>query len=452
MIDWLNIGQRTYRRFFTTDFRQLLGDSSWTYASTIINLGLQLAETVIIARFLTIDLYGVFILITAFPEAVLQLLDFRVREAMTKYLTEFIVREEKPQAVALIKLLWLLDTGTGLLAFLIVSLTVSLAATWLKLDASTMPLMIIYSLGLMIASFDSASGSILRVFNRFDWAFWLSSAGHIVRFALVLTAVIWGRSLEAIVWSRAIAELVMTGLLGAASLRLLHQHLWLYRHSGLRVLQNQMHEITRFIFHTNFAATFKMLTLKLDVLILGFFWPASVVGIYKMAAKFSGLLLLVSDPLSVAILPNFTRQYATKGFQGLIKLSWRTSLMIAPVAGLGILILGGATRPLIMLTVGESFLPAIGPLRIMLVGIIVNVIFVWIRPTIVVMGRADVLNLIGFVASIVQLVLLWFLVPYWGVWAGAVSLAAQFTTYVLAELLFLWRTYNRYTHSTGVSL
>lgn len=442
MEQWLTSINFVYKRFFTESFRQLIRDSSWTYAATAVTVGLQLLETIMVARFLGVEQYGVFVLIASYPEVILQFLDFRVREAMTKYLAEFMLRDEKAQAVALVKLLWLLDVGTGLLAFLIVVFTAALAIGWLNLDEVVKPLIITYSFGLFFASLDGASGSVLRVFDRFAWAFWLSSIGNLARFGLLLAAVFWGQSLVAIVWARAVSELIMTGLLGSASFIVLKRHLWPYRKSRLKVLETHWRGLAGFMFHTNFAATFKAAVSKLDVLILGFFIPASTVGVYKIASKFAQLLLLISDPLVTAVLPNFIRQYNLREFKGLLKLAWRTSVLITPIALLGALILGVAAEPLITLTVGPSFLMAVTPLRIMLVGIIFAVAFIWVRPTLIVLGRADLLSLIGFVTNGIQLTLLWYFASRWGAVAGAVGLSVQFILYVGLELFFLWRIYQ----------
>ena len=428
-----------YRRLFPTDIRRLMEDSSWGFASTIVSLGLQLAETVILARFLGADVFGMFVLITAYPEVVLQLMDSRVREAMTRYLMVFLVREQKAQAVALVKLLWMLDAATGLSAFLLVWLTATLAVRWWNLDAATQPLIVIYALGLFLGSLDTASGSVLRVFDRFDLAFRLGSAGSLARFALVAAAVLWGESLNAVVWARTLAELIVTTLQGAACYFLLKQHLWAYRHSPLSALRGRIREIAGFAFHTNLAATTKAVASKLDVLILGLFWSPGVVGVYKIASRFAGLLLLVSDPISPAILPNFSRRFAASGSGGLVQLAVHVARVVGPLAALSGVVYAVVAPRILSLTVGESFQPAVEPLRIMLAGMTSLAAFFWVRPFILSVGKARVLMGISVVAATLQLVLLLLLVPKLGPTGGATALSTGYVAFIGLELLYLHR-------------
>jgi len=327
----------------------------------------------------------------------------------------------------------------GLSAFLLVWLTATLAVRWWNLDAATQPLIVIYALGLLLASLDSASGSVLRVFDRFALAFWLGSAGRLARFALVAAAVFWGGSLSAIVWARTMAELVVTTLLGAASFFLLKQHLWAYRHSPLGVLRGRFSEIAGFAFHTNLAATAKAVASKLDVLILGLFWSPGVVGVYKIAARFAGLLLLVSDPISTAILPNFARRYAASGSGGLVQLAVHVARVVGPLAALGGVVYAVVAPLLLSLTMGDSFRAAVEPLRIMLAGITIVVAFFWVRPFLLSVGKARVLTGIGVVAATLQLVLMLLLVPKLGPTGGATALSTGYALSVGLKLLYLNR-------------
>ena len=88
--------------------------------------------------------YGVYLLVIAYPEAVQLLLGFRTREAITKYLGGFLARDEKREAVAVVKLLWVVDLAVVILAFAIVFVTAPLVAPHLTGASSSIALTRLY--------------------------------------------------------------------------------------------------------------------------------------------------------------------------------------------------------------------------------------------------------------------------------------------------------------------
>ncbi|MCA1706190.1 MAG: hypothetical protein LC808_24160, partial [Actinobacteria bacterium] len=86
-----------------TVFQGLLKNSGWALAATAVTTAAGLLETVVLAHFLSPHGLGVFILLIAYPEAVQQLLDFRVRDGMTRYLAGFLAQGRRREAVAVVK-------------------------------------------------------------------------------------------------------------------------------------------------------------------------------------------------------------------------------------------------------------------------------------------------------------------------------------------------------------
>ncbi len=433
--------RKKVRGLLGVELRHLVGNSTWTITGTAVSSALLMAETILIARFLSPELFGLFVLITTYPETLLQVLDFRVREVLTKFLAEFTTRDEGALAVALIKLLWLFDVGVGVLAFGLVSATATLATKWFMGHAEVAPLIILYGLGLMFAALDSASGSILRVYDRYALAFTLATVANVIRFLLLLVAVVWARNLGAVILGRVLSEITATLMLGTASFLVIKRSLWPYRNASISSLRGRFKEIFGFLFHTNLSATFKTLTSKLDALIIGIFWPPAVVGIYKMATKLASTLLLISDPLYIAVFPHFAKRYAASGDNPRVlpPLGLRLTLLLAPLLGLVILSAGLPAKQLIVTILGPAYLQAVDPFRIMLVGFTLPVLFFWGRAALLSSGRADALTKSGLLAGVTHLTLLLLFLPHWGAIGGAVALTAQNAVFVGLQLYFLGR-------------
>src|SRR5436190_578561 len=115
-----------FRRFFDESFRSVARNSTWSIATTAVTAAAFFLETVVLARHFGRTQYGVYLLVIAYPEAVQLFLDFRTREAMTRYLGRFLARDEKGEAVAVVKLLWVVDLCVVVFAFVLVFVTAPL--------------------------------------------------------------------------------------------------------------------------------------------------------------------------------------------------------------------------------------------------------------------------------------------------------------------------------------
>ncbi|MBA2504689.1 MAG: oligosaccharide flippase family protein, partial [Thermoleophilaceae bacterium] len=244
-------------------------NSGWALLATGVNALALLGETIVLARYLGARELGVLLLIIAFPEAVQKLLDFRVKDAMTRYVAGFLEQGRKADAVAIAKLLWVVDVGVSLMAFAFVAATASLAADLLLNDADLGRLMIVYAIGQLFGALDSAGGSILRAIDRFSLSFIAGSVAAALRFGFVLVAVLLGAGLEGLVWARVAAEVLGTLLLGAVSLRAFLPLVWEHRSAPIRRLRPQFAEIRRFLLSTNLIGIVRTASTKLDTLLVG---------------------------------------------------------------------------------------------------------------------------------------------------------------------------------------
>jgi O-antigen/teichoic acid export membrane protein len=420
--------------------RRVVTNSGWTLAATGVAATSVFVETVLLARYLSPSGYGVFLLVIAFPEAVQQLLDFRVREGMTKYLSGFLAKGQLREAVAVVKLLWILEVAVTAIAFLIVVVTAGLAAKLILSRPDLAHLMVIYGAGLFFAAFDTASGTILRVLDRFALSFGTAAAAALVRLAAVILVIASGWGLEALVIARVIAEAIGTAIMGAVALRALARVVWKERHAPMRVLRGQFREIAFFLVNTNLVGTVRAAATKLDTILVGLLATPAAVSVYKVAIQFGTGPLLLGDALLSAVYPRFAGSYAT-GDRGEIRhIAARMSALVAALAipaGIAFAVVGGDIAGAIF----GGYYQAVGlPGTLCLIGTITYVIFFWVQPLILAAGRAGALLRIVTVATVTQFGVLILLVKPFGA-AGAT--AALGSAYLLAAVLQLWYVRRR---------
>jgi O-antigen/teichoic acid export membrane protein len=418
-------------------FRAVARNSAWSLAGAGVSALAVFAETVLLAHYLGPAAFGTFVLVVAYPEAVQQLLDFRVRDAMTRYLADFIVRGRNREAVAVVKLLWLIDVTVAAFSLVIVLFTAGLAAGLLIDDSSLGRLMRIYAIGQFFGSLDTASGPVLRVLDRFKLSFIAGSGSAILRLGLVAAVIIGGGSLEQVVWARVIAEFARTLLQGGISLYALLPTVWEERRAPISVLRGSFREIGGFLANTNIASTLTLASSKLDKIILGVLASPSTVGLYKVATQFGTAPQLVNDALETAVYPAFTRAFARDR-----KAEIRHVARQATFAITALLVPLGAAMAfksgfLMDLLAGKAFHAAGTPFAICLAGVIPFVVFFWLRSLLLTTGHAGALVRMASVGTLLQFAVLFMLVPVVGVTGAAIAFAGRYILVLLLQLQFV---------------
>jgi O-antigen/teichoic acid export membrane protein len=417
--------------------RQVVKNSGWSFAAVAVFTVAVFAETVVLARYLSPAEYGVLLLIIAFPEAVQQIFDFRIREAMTKYLGGFLAQGERDKAVAVVKLLWLIDVIVVALAFLVVFATAGLAARVIVHRPDVAHLMVLYSGGLVLAGFDSASGSVLRVLDRFRLSFLGATVGAVARLGGVFTVVALGGGLEAFILARIAAEACGTAVLGGLALRELAREAWSQRRAPIRLLRGQLREIGWFLVNTNLAGGVRAISTKLDTVLVGALAGPTTVSVYKIGIQFGTAPLLLSDALFTAVFPTFARLMPAGKIREMREVARRTSMLIAGCVLPACIVFAFVGPTLIGGIFGESYTGAALPATLCLAGVAGYVVFFWTQPLILTAGYPGAFLRLITAATIVQFALLAALVPHFGAAGAAAALGVMYLIAVVLALAFI---------------
>ena len=418
---------------------RLASRSGWSIAATAAVTGVLFVETILLARHFGVHGYGVLLLIIAFPEAVLQILDLRIKDALTKYLSEALEGGRREQAVAMLKLFWLLDVAVGVLCLALVAALAGVVAEGLVEEPDAAHLMRIYAIGIAFGTLDAASGTVLRVLDRFPVAFYAQSAGMLVRLVLVVAAIVLDGSLEAVVWARVAAEVLLTVVLAVTSLALLRPLLGDVRRTPMSALAGRRRELFGFLMNTNLSGLLKMAATKLDTILVGALASPSAVALYRFALQFARAPVQLADALYAAVFPTVARSLASGRSAELRALLRRTTLMLAalmlPVVAVTLLFGGD----ILALAGGERYRDAAAVFVICLIGVTPYVALFWLRPVLLSAGHPGVILRISAVATALQMLLIVVLVPRIGVEGAAIALASANILGVLYQLHFMRR-------------
>lgn len=426
-------------RFFDAQFLHIARNSSWSIAGTFVVAAGTFAETIILGRYLGAANYGVYLLVLAFPEVVQFFLDFRTREAMTRFLGGSLERADAPRAVAVVKLLWIVDFGVVVTALLIVVVTAPIVAPHLTGNPEAPHLMKIYAIALLLGGLDATAGAVLRVFDRFRLAFLASVSSFALRLMIVIELVDRGSGLEGLVWGRVAAELVTTLIVGTAAFMMLKKALWSHRGAPLSALRGLRREILHFLVHMNLQGSLRAVATKLDVLCVGVLAGPGAVGLYKVAVQLGSSPLLFADPLFIAVYPLFSRWQAAGRAADIRSVGRKSSITLAAIAVPTVAVLVIGSEQLLTFLFGPDFAAAALPMTIVLVGVLPSVLFFWGRAAILALGDARKATMIVTTATIAQFAALFALTPVWGATGAAVGFALTSVVSVVMTGRYLHR-------------
>jgi O-antigen/teichoic acid export membrane protein len=348
-------------------FKRLLRSSAWLLTANSLALGLGFAQLIVVARVLGPHAYGILALITTYTAAANQLLDSRAWEAATSYLVRYRAEGNLVKAAAVVKLCYLIDAGTALLALLLVAVTAPWASRVLLHDPSRVGLLLAFAVTIVAGAPAGTSLVLLRVAGRFRSVAFQNTLSAALRFVAVVTAVFLAGTIESVIWAQVAAAGVSAGCMlwmgrrGAGSLGL--GGLGRIFRAPLGILRRDLRGIVRFLAVTNASGLLKLAQRNGDVLLVGYLLGPAQAGFVKLARSFSDLMNLPVAPVYEASYPAFASHWRLGQLRELRALARRVTASSSLVAFAGVVTLLILAGPLIRWTAGAQYAPAVAPLQ-----------------------------------------------------------------------------------------
>lgn len=413
----------------------LIKNSSWLAFGGLGSSCFQFIQSLIVARSLGVENFGILALIITYVSMLDQLVDFRIRETVIKYVSGFDSRGEKTMAQATIKLCYSLDAITGIVAFALVITTSSLVANYLVHQPDVYLIINLYALSLLISTVNGTSSALLQVYNKFSWLSiqGISLAGS--RLGIVIAVLSVNPTVKGVVWAFILSELIGGISINLLALKVLRKEKFNdWKGAKISLLKGRLKEIRNFLLTTNLHTFLGTFTKNMDIMFLGYFRGPTETGYYKIAKSFAQLLTYIFDPICKAIYPELARIWSKGNKEDFLKLVKQTTMFLAgilfPICALLMVII----PRVISNFVGTDYLPAANAARILLIGLLFAGIFAWLRPAFLSIGRADIPMFYNIGVVFCQVILSILLVPMFG-YIG--SSMVQSFLYVFAYTLLL---------------
>ena len=360
--------------------KNLLKNASWLFSGGLATSVFASLETIILARFLGIEQFGVFSLIVAYVGIVNGIVDFKSSEAGIRYIGEAREREEGDRVLSFIKFFYVFDFLVGAAALAACILFAGAANEFFIRSDGSFELILIYSASLLVSSVNRTSEAILRVFERFRTVAVVRVLRTALRTGLVYACLSLGFGMEGVFVSYVIASFVFFVMLQASVLRAL-------RREGLRSwitartenVAAIISETRSFILSSTFVWFLKnAFSRQLPVLVLGHFSGHEAAGLYKVATVISSAIMKLRDPLDQATYPPLVTA-ASRGdlgeFVRIVSRSIKSALKFFLPTGAVFLLFASE---IILIFFGAEYQPAATAMRIMVVSEVLSAFYFWI--------------------------------------------------------------------------
>jgi O-antigen/teichoic acid export membrane protein len=356
-------------------------------------------------------------------------------ELVVRYGGEYLEKDEKQRASALMKVASLSETLVSVLAFVFVVLTAGLASQFIAKTPDTERLFIAYSLGLLANFNTETSTGILQVTDKVKLRGTINLFQSIISAVIVAAAFLLHGNLTTILIAYLVGKAILgIGLFVSAQIQL---HCVLGRgwmKAPLSVLPSAR-ELFKFAFSSNLSATAILIFRESEILWVGFFLNTEAAGLYRVAYTIISFLSVPADPLILTVYPELNRLIVQKAWPRLrdflrkvTALAFSYNLLLA----LGLVFFGRW----VLAIYGNQYVVAYPALMALLIGLAFNYTLFWNRPLLLSFGLPTFPLWAILIAGVLKVAMAFPFVPRYGYVMEAALLSFY---YILSVGLIVWR-------------
>ena len=408
--------------------RRRSATAAWIYAAVACGI----AGTIVAARVLGLDDFGVFATALAAVGLFQVLLDLTVEESLTKYGFRYVAAQEWGRLRRLFRQMLLLKLVGGALATVILVVLAPFADELFGAEGVEQALLAAALLPLVQSS-ENVAATALLLHSRYDLrgVYQAGSAG--LRLLAIVIAAPLGvtEALVAIVIAQAIATLVVT-IVGVVALRR-------FPSAPSRELGEDVPGIRSFVIQSSIATGVISVRTTLVPLILGVVAGPTQVGLFRVAQTPQTGLAAASSPARLVLMTEQTRDWergerssVLAGIRSYSK--WAGALMLFAVPAFFI-----AMPWLVELVFGSEYGGAVAAARIVLFAAAIHFALGWTKSLPVTIGRPRLRIVTHGLETLVAIPLVAVLGTEWGATGAAVAVLASTLVFAAAWLVVILR-------------
>lgn len=411
---------------------RLLWRRTATAAGLYASVALGILATVVVARRLGLDDFGVYATALAAASFFQVLLDLTVEDALTKVGFRYVAAEEWGKLRRLFAVATRLKLAGGALATLALLLLAPVADAVFDSDGLTSAMLVAALLPLAQCT-ENVSASALLLRGRYD----LRGAYQTLAQALKLVAVAIGARYgpEQALLGVVLAQAVATGAVWVLGRRTLAR----FPDAPAEPLGDDREGIRSFVLQSSLATGVVSARTTLAPLILGVVAGSTQVGLLRIAQAPQSGFSAASSPVRLILLTEQTRDWEHGHEQRVLSGVTRYMAGAMAVAVVAVPVFLLAMPWLVEVVFGEEYLDAVDAARIVLVAAAIHLVLGWTKSFPTTIGRPGLRIVSHGAETVVLLPLTALLGARWGVTGAAVAILISAVTYAVVWAVLLHR-------------
>ncbi len=407
-----------------------IGNTFWLGSSSATNGIIGAIIAGILARYLGVADYGVYILIVSLMAMLTDLADLGVSSSIVRFGSQSIAEgnQRKLETVVAIVFRWKLLVGGVVLLGALVFLNTIVDAVFSHVDKNVELYFRLSLIGCAVGIVAGVFTPIYQSFKQFRLYSLLVSSRSVTKLVMVLLAVfvLATYSVLMLVWIE-IAALVLFLIVMYGFSPLKKFPFW----QTDRSLQREMISFTRWI------SLYQGITLiggKLDVVFVGGLSDAHALGIYGAASKVFGLMNLVAGSYMSVLLSEISSSLSLD----VIKRKQRNAFVVVGLIVGGIALTSLIARPIVNLLFGPGFSEAATVLQILCIGLIFTVLAYPFNATLFALNKSQVFPIMSAISVLVTIAGNAYLVPLFAAHGAAASFSlGMFVALIISVAYYL---------------
>jgi O-antigen/teichoic acid export membrane protein len=416
--------------------RRALKNAAWLLGGKGVGGVFSLVYLALLARTLGLGAFGIFATITAYAQAVSNVVSFQSWQTVIRYGARHLAEGRADRMGQILGFTTLLDFGAAAIAALGAAAGALLLGSSFGWTAAQQWIAAGFCLSLFAGQRGTPTG-ILRLFDRFDLATYGELMVPLTRLLGALAAWLWSGDLTGFLIAWAMSDVVTTLVMWLLAFGELRSRRVAGPRAALGGVCADNPGLWRFSVTTNLSASINLVWQQLPVLAVGWIVGSAAAGGFRMASQLGVALTKPVISLTRAVYPEMAKLTAKAGAAALRPVLRRTALLAGMVGACSVTLVALAGDQMLLLIAGRDYVFAAPIMLVLTVASAINLAGFGIEPALVAAGRPEAALGARAVASVVYVAAMVILLHTLGAIGGAwAALAANICLVSLLQIAF----------------
>ncbi|MFH2108112.1 MAG: oligosaccharide flippase family protein [Chrysiogenia bacterium] len=366
------------RKKLHLETRQFVKNSSWILGSNLVREFLVFLRSIVIARGLGVEFYGIYAMIVAFVMAIQEVLNLNIGTPFTKFGAEFKTENRIDKLAALLKGCALAAFVSSLASIVLIALLASLSYNVFFQKPGLHWFIVLFAISSATTFFDFLSTSLLRLYYKFKLNSIISIIMAVIEFLIVVTVIfVFPKNIFAFILAVVSARILNSAICNGIVFWELRHELGPFLKVKMSVLRGHWKEIGKFTVNNSLSRTVWVFINRADVLLLGALFGPVQVAYYNIGKRLANSISIITAPLATSIYPQLALLISKKNIADLKKLVFQLTKMLIVPALLFMIVMFFIKEPFITILYGKEFYQSASPFFFLILNAVLNAVFFW---------------------------------------------------------------------------